>query len=419
MQIWLILELELINVTAYAQIINEIAIEEVVSDTDGEKLLLQIALEKCQPTQFYLSSNPVYDIILCSNSSEIIQQRHSQDRNRKPGFSLLVFQKNVSIQRSVVANVVNDIDVIFSVFEQNDYLADTSVETSRSYTSSSSYVTNDSANGRNTSACCSYTIRQDDSMCEISPNDHVTSKRKHLYSDGNIPMKSLDYELCDENQEIWTTDMLIQEAKKYKSHGQFSKRNSIAYHSAHRLGILNSICAHMKERTYTAWSDSMLYEEAKKYSSRDEFNKKNRPAYHAARYRGTLNKICSRMTNPYTFINRKRKIWTFEMLRNEALKYMTRTDFNKGSSSAYIAVLVDICQHMPGNITRSPSDKSRENKHKKNKKINSSETLVGPNSLTECQNNNNNDVIAFNDDNISHMVNLKHRLLQFNKTSTL
>ena len=169
----------------------------------------------------------------------------------------------------------------------------------------------------------------------------------------------------------------------------------------------------MKERTYTAWSDSMLYEEAKKYSSRDEFNKKNRPAYHAARYRGTLNKICSRMTNPYTFINRKRKIWTFEMLRNEALKYMTRTDFNKGSSSAYIAakeqnVLVDICQHMPCNITRSPSDKSRENKHKKNKKINSSETLVGPNSLTECQNNNNNDVIAFNDDNISHMVNLKH-----------
>ena len=220
MQIWLILELELINVTAYAQIINEIAIEEVVSDTEGEKLLLQIALKKCQPTQFYLSSNPVYDIILCSNSSEIIQQRHSQDRNRKPGFSLLVFQKNVSIQRSVVANVVNDIDVIFSVFEQNDYLADTSVETSRSYTSSSSYVTNDSANGRNTSACCSYTIRQDDSMCEISPNDHVTSKRKHLYSDGNIPMKSLDYELCDENQEIWTTDMLIQEAKKYKSHGQ-------------------------------------------------------------------------------------------------------------------------------------------------------------------------------------------------------
>jgi len=96
------------------------------------------------------------------------------------------------------------------------------------------------------------------------------------------------------------------------------------------------------------WTYSKLKEEALKYKHRSDFQKCNRSAYITAYKKGILNDICSHMS----YLQIPNGSWNIETCTNEALKYSTRTEFKNGSPGAWDAAtnnnwLDDICTHMP------------------------------------------------------------------------
>lgn len=92
------------------------------------------------------------------------------------------------------------------------------------------------------------------------------------------------------------------------------------------------------------WTYDKLRKEALKYQTKSEFEKSNASAYVIAKRKQYLDDICSHMVCGRTK-------WTREKLFVEASKYCTRNDFHKGSPNAYssaqrIGLLDEICQHM-------------------------------------------------------------------------
>ena len=93
------------------------------------------------------------------------------------------------------------------------------------------------------------------------------------------------------------------------------------------------------------WTLEILKQEALKYESRGEFQSKNRGCYRAACRRGILDQICIHMKPS------KLEPYSFEELSQEALKYKNRGDFFKNSNGAYQVaykrkILDQICTHM-------------------------------------------------------------------------
>ena len=142
----------------------------------------------------------------------------------------------------------------------------------------------------------------------------------------------------------WTYEKIVEEAKKYETRREF-KKESLGYMAATNRGILDEVCQHMKEtpKKKIKWSDDMIVKEAKKYQTRGEFAQKSLNAYNSARNRGILDDVCSHMDS--VLIN-----WTHEMILEEAKKYQTRNYFKRNSKAYAIArercILDDVCSHM-------------------------------------------------------------------------
>ena len=80
----------------------------------------------------------------------------------------------------------------------------------------------------------------------------------------------------------------------------------------------------------TKWNKETCYEEAKKYSTRSEFQKGCSSAYRAARQ--------NKWIDDYDWFEEIRKpngYWSYETCYEEAKKYSKRYEFQKGSSGAY------------------------------------------------------------------------------------
>ena len=147
---------------------------------------------------------------------------------------------------------------------------------------------------------------------------------------------------------IWTKEKCQEESLKYNYKHDFKKGNGSAYNSAFSNNWLNEICSHMieicKPRNY--WTKEKCEEEALKYNHRIEFKLSSSVCYSKSIELGCLSAITSHM---YSRI--KQNTLTMELCKKEALKYKTRTEFNKMSPSFYRMALKsdwlnDICSHM-------------------------------------------------------------------------
>lgn len=103
-------------------------------------------------------------------------------------------------------------------------------------------------------------------------------------------------------------------------------------------------------------SDKQLKDEALKYQTRKEFNDKNHSWYTLAQKRGILNDITKHMQNLKLF-------WTPESIRSEALKYQSLKDFRELSPKAYAAAKYygkdfyeDVTKHMENKKTKYTDD---------------------------------------------------------------
>ena len=133
----------------------------------------------------------------------------------------------------------------------------------------------------------------------------------------------------------WTYKSCYQEAKKYKSRGEFAKENQTAYSKAKENKWLDDYTwlSYRKEHTYEE-----VYEVARKYEYKVDFMKNNRREYDAARSHGWYDDFDWFLDGIKRTGERHRK-WNYETCYNEALKYEKRGDFGTKSSRAYLIAI--------------------------------------------------------------------------------
>jgi hypothetical protein len=95
----------------------------------------------------------------------------------------------------------------------------------------------------------------------------------------------------------WNKETCRIEALKYSSRVDFQKKSGSAYVAAHVGGWLDDICQHMHRpiNSNMLWNEETCKIEALKYETRKDFNKKSKGAYLTAHKLGILDDICSHM----------------------------------------------------------------------------------------------------------------------------
>lgn len=148
---------------------------------------------------------------------------------------------------------------------------------------------------------------------------------------------------------IWTRESCKKESQKYNSRNEFKKHNESAYRASLKNGWIDYVCSHMnknitKPKGY--WNKDKCIEMVLKCKTRCEFQKKYLSAYTASIRNNWLDEICSHMNKI-----KPSNYWSKEKCHQEALKFNSKTEFQKNSSSAYQKSIRkgwinEICKHM-------------------------------------------------------------------------
>lgn len=135
-------------------------------------------------------------------------------------------------------------------------------------------------------------------------------------------------------KEYWNNkDNCKTEALKYKSIKQFKKSSKNAYLISLENKWLDEIISHtinFNNKKDGYWNDIKVCEEqALKYSTRTNFKKNSSSAYNSALRNNWLDIICTHMIEYYGYWN------NYEKCKIESSKYKNRTEFRKSIYSAY------------------------------------------------------------------------------------
>lgn len=133
----------------------------------------------------------------------------------------------------------------------------------------------------------------------------------------------------------WSKEKCFKEAKKYKTRSEFQKNAPQAYHLSIANGWIDNMAWLPKIQNVPNkhWnSKNNIIDEAKKYKTRGEFRNKSCGAYRAAIKYGYMDE--------FTWLSKKKNVpngfWqNKENVINEAKKYKTRSEFQKNSAGAY------------------------------------------------------------------------------------
>lgn len=146
----------------------------------------------------------------------------------------------------------------------------------------------------------------------------------------------------------WTKKRCIEDARRFKSRSDWNKISGSSYNVARRNNWLEECCKHIvpKRKPKGYWTLERCIKEAKKYKTiKDWKNKSN--LYNTVRKNGWMEMCCEHMISSRS-IPRK---WIKKRCIKEALKYKTRSDWNKVSGASYRAALKNdwmkvCCKHM-------------------------------------------------------------------------
>jgi hypothetical protein len=148
-------------------------------------------------------------------------------------------------------------------------------------------------------------------------------------------------------EQIWTTESLQAEAAKYQDRVDFLNQSTRAYKVAHKRGLLDTICAHMRPKweSRRTWTPERIADEAAKFATRSAFMRQAGSAYGAAVKLGILGTVCCHMQPSFV------RQWTDAKIHAEAAKYTKVIDFYRGSMNAYEAaqrwgIFDRVCAHM-------------------------------------------------------------------------
>ena len=129
----------------------------------------------------------------------------------------------------------------------------------------------------------------------------------------------------------------INEAKKYNSKKEFQDKNQSAYWASIKYSYINEmpwlVVKKIMPKSVLRNKD-LVMEEAKKYKTRSEFMKNNRSFYNAALKYGFMNDMYwfgEKTSKPSGYWNNK------EHVIEESKKYKTKSEFRKHSNGAFNA----------------------------------------------------------------------------------
>jgi hypothetical protein len=135
---------------------------------------------------------------------------------------------------------------------------------------------------------------------------------------------------------------LFEKALKYKTRGEFQKKDFNSYQIASKRGkaYLSRVCPHMPKRVDQSgennfrfkWSLEKIQIEANKYSDRKSFKKGNPKAYGAACDKGVLSIVCKNMPPA------SNQAYTYKELYSLCKKYDTIAEFRKHHPGAYTVI---------------------------------------------------------------------------------
>ena len=143
---------------------------------------------------------------------------------------------------------------------------------------------------------------------------------------------------------IWTEEKCLQEIKKYEYRGDFSNKSPGAYAACKRNSWHVDKIEKLKFYINRSWTPEAALLLAMKCKSRHEFRITYPNAYSISKSKNWDHIVLAHLPEV------KQK-WNFDKCQTEALKYITRSDFNKGSGGAYMyasknKILDKICSHM-------------------------------------------------------------------------
>ena len=142
----------------------------------------------------------------------------------------------------------------------------------------------------------------------------------------------------------WTLEKILELSNGFTKMNDFKKAYPNAYAALRRRADwLNKVRENMTP-AYTNWTKEMIHKEALKYLTRRQFQTHSKKAYNVARYNGWMDDVTSHMTN-------MQNLWNPDDIWKEALKYNHVRDFIDGSYNAYQAArrrpnYVEIISHM-------------------------------------------------------------------------
>lgn len=149
-----------------------------------------------------------------------------------------------------------------------------------------------------------------------------------------------------------TYDTIKAAALNYSTRTEFRNKDTAAYEKAMDLKILDDVCSHMKSMK-GQYNKIYTYDYCKELVTECTTIKEFREKYPSANqvmYRnGWWEELSTNLIN--TQHQGQNRIWTYDICKEEALKYQYRNDFQKNSLGAYDAArrngwLDEICSHM-------------------------------------------------------------------------
>ena len=148
----------------------------------------------------------------------------------------------------------------------------------------------------------------------------------------------------------WTLERCKTEALKYATRSEFIKGSAGAFSFLKKKGWLDECCVHMNTKNVKPqgyWTKERCKEEALKYDTRVDWITKNSPSYSSARKNGWLDECCEHMGDKR---NKHKGYWTLERCKEDALKYSSRSEWDKNSGGYQIANknrwIDKCCEHM-------------------------------------------------------------------------
>jgi hypothetical protein len=131
----------------------------------------------------------------------------------------------------------------------------------------------------------------------------------------------------------------MKEKSEYKSLAEWRKFNPKDYGVAKYNGWLDDICntfgwERKKIKPAGYWTKERCIEEAKKYETKAEWERGNSSSHTSARKSNWFNECCLHMIKP-----KAAGYWTKELCIEEAKKYKTRTEWAQKSVGSYRNVM--------------------------------------------------------------------------------